>query len=118
VVVAVHAGIRDNYIGKQTSSVENFVRYGDVSGFEPDGRPIRRDWTEGRRSNILIVWGHDPRPHPERKNNTLNIDQGCVFGGHLTAYRYPEDELISVAAKENYSGLSETPLTRYEASRQ
>lgn len=63
----------------------------------------------------MIVWGHDPRPEPERQNGTLNIDQGCVFGGKLTAYRYPEDELVSVPAKENYSGLSDTPLTRYTA---
>jgi len=115
-VVAVHAGIRDSDIGKDTTSVQNFVRYGDVGGTAPDGRPIRRDWTEGRKSDVIIVWGHDPRPEPERRNNAINIDQGCVFGGHLTAYRYPEDELVSVAAKENYSGLSDTPLTRYMES--
>lgn len=35
-------------------------------------------------------------------NNTLNIDTGCVFGGKLTAYRYPEAELVSVPALETY----------------
>lgn len=114
--VAVHAGIRDDYIGKETPSIQSFCRYGDVAGTAADGRPIRRDWAaERNRTEPLIVWGHDPRPQPERKNGTLNIDQGCVFGGLLTAYRFPEDEIVSVPARENYSGLEETPLTRYRA---
>ncbi|MBO8164627.1 MAG: metallophosphoesterase [Brevibacillus sp.] len=111
--VAVHAGIRDEYIGKDSPAVHNFCRYGDVAGIAADGRPIRRDWTTAKKSPLTIVWGHDPRPQPERKNGAINIDQGCVFGGSLTAYRFPEDELVSVPAKENYSGETDTPLTRY-----
>jgi hypothetical protein len=112
--VAVHAGIRDDYIGMESPSVQTFCRYGDVAGTGADGRPIRRDWAAERKAtHPLIVWGHDPRPQPEQKNGTLNIDQGCVFGGMLTAYRFPEDDLMSVPARENYSGLSDTPLTRY-----
>ncbi|MFY0545143.1 metallophosphoesterase [Brevibacillus sp. H7] len=113
-VVAVHAGIRDDYIGKDSPAVQSFCRYGDVAGTADDGRPIRRDWASERKTeHPLIVWGHDPRPEPERRHGTLNIDQGCVFGGKLTAYRFPEDELVSVPAKENYSGLEDTPLTRF-----
>jgi len=111
--VAVHAGIRDDYIGRESPAIQSFCRYGDVAGTAADGRPIRRDWAAERtRNHPLIVWGHDPRPEPEWKCGTLNIDQGCVFGGKLTAYRFPEDELVSVPAKENYSGLEVTPLTR------
>ncbi|MGD8191995.1 metallophosphoesterase [Brevibacillus ginsengisoli] len=111
--VAVHAGIRDEYIGKDSPSIQTFCRYGDVAGTGADGRPIRRDWTLGKQSSTIIVWGHDPRPEPERKQGAINIDQGCVFGGNLTSYRFPEDELVSVAAKENYSRLEDTPLTRF-----
>ncbi|GAA4722736.1 metallophosphoesterase [Brevibacillus fulvus] len=112
-VVAVHAGIRDDYIGKDSPAIRNFCRYGDVAGMGPDGRPIRKEWASERtKQTPLIVWGHDPRPQPERKNGSINIDQGCVFGGQLTAYRYPEDECIGVKAEMNYSGLEETPLTR------
>ncbi|WP_400164743.1 metallophosphoesterase [Brevibacillus sp. TJ4] len=116
VAVAVHAGILDDYIGVDAPVVHTFCRYGNVAGVGPDGRPIRLDWAQERKvSRPLIVWGHDPRPQPERKNGTVNIDQGCVFGGMLTAYRFPEDELISVPAQSNYSGLHDTPLTRYMA---
>src|SRR5439155_1870363 len=33
---------------------------------------------------------------------TINIDTGCVFGGKLTALRYPEKELVSVPARQTY----------------
>ena len=35
--------------------------------------------------------------------STINIDTGCVFGGSLTALRYPEKELVSVAARAVYA---------------
>ncbi|MET3292050.1 UNVERIFIED_CONTAM: hypothetical protein ABID98_004620 [Brevibacillus sp. OAP136] len=113
VAVAVHAGIRDDYIGRESSAVQTYCRYGDIAGVAADGRPIRKEWANERKSQrCLIVWGHDPRLEPEWKNNTLNIDQGCVFGGKLTAYRFPDNELVSVKAAENYSGQTDTPLTR------
>ncbi|WP_035102280.1 metallophosphoesterase [Aneurinibacillus terranovensis] len=110
VAVAAHAGIRDNYIGKDSKRIRDFCRYGDTDGFDETGRPIRKDWTVYHRSDKIIIWGHDPKPEPLVKNNTVNIDQGAVFGGYLSAYRFPEKEFVSVKAKENYSGLAETPL--------
>ena len=49
-----------------------------------------------------MVYGHTPVPEPEWFNRTINIDTGCVFGGSLTALRYPEKEIVSVKAKEIY----------------
>ena len=42
----------------------------------------------------MVVYGHTPVPEPEWLNRTINIDTGCVFGGRLTALRYPERELV------------------------
>jgi len=50
----------------------------------------------------MVIYGHTPVPEPEWLNHTLNIDTGCVFGGKLTALRYPEKALVSVAAARTY----------------
>lgn len=103
VVVATHGGIKDHYIGKESKRIRDFCRYGDTDGFDEEGRPIRKDWFNHHQSPELIVWGHDPKPEAEIINNTVNIDQGVVFGGKLTAFRYPEKEAISVPAKQKYA---------------
>ena len=41
-------------------------------------------------------------PEPLWLNGTVNIDTGGVFGGRLTALRYPERETVSVPAKATY----------------
>ena len=50
----------------------------------------------------MVVYGHTPVMESEWFNNTINIDTGCVFGGKLTALRYPERELVSVSAAQVY----------------
>ena len=50
----------------------------------------------------MVVYGHTPVPEAVWVNGTINIDTGCVFGGSLTALRYPERELVSVPARETY----------------
>ena len=37
------------------------------------------------------------------RNNTIDLDTGCVFGGKLTALRWPERELVSVKAARVYA---------------
>ncbi|MFJ5716939.1 polynucleotide kinase-phosphatase [Neobacillus sp. NPDC093127] len=115
--VAVHAGIKDYYIGKQSPRISDFCRYGDSDGLDENGKPIRKDWTLAHKSNALILWGHDPKPQPLLVNNTLNIDQGVVFGGSLTAYRFPERQFISVKAKVDYANVADNPLKEWERKR-
>ncbi len=111
--VAVHAGIRDSDIGLDKPAIREFTRYGDVAGMAENGKPIRRDWTLHHKNELLIFWGHDPKPEPKLINNTINLDQGCVFGGRLTFFRYPEQEIIQIDAKENYSGETDHAITKY-----
>jgi polynucleotide kinase-phosphatase len=117
VAVAVHAGIKDHYIGKQSPRISDFCRYGDTDGIDDNGKPIRKDWSIAHQSSELILWGHDPRQQPLLVNNTLNIDQGVVFGGSLTAYRFPERKFVSVKAKEDYANVSDNPLKVWESKR-
>lgn len=109
-VVAVHAGIRDNYIGKDSKRIRDFCRYGDTDGVDEKGKPIRKDWFLQHKTSELILWGHDPKREPLIVNNTINLDQGVVFGGRLTAYRYPEKEFVFAHAKGDYSGMPDNPI--------
>ncbi|MDM5234548.1 polynucleotide kinase-phosphatase [Lysinibacillus pakistanensis] len=115
--VVTHAGIRDRYIGKQSSRISDFCRYGDVQELNISGKPIRNDWFTEHQTSQLIIWGHDPKINPLKQNHTLNIDQGVVFGGQLTAFRYPEQTIISVNAYKNYAGTQNNPLLEAKAKR-
>lgn len=117
VAVAVHAGIKDHYIGKQSPRISDFCRYGDSDGLDENGKPVRKDWSIAHQSSELILWGHDPRTQPLLVNNTLNIDQGVVFGGNLTAYCFPERKFVSVKAKADYANVSDNPLKVLESKR-
>ncbi|MFD3447355.1 bis(5'-nucleosyl)-tetraphosphatase PrpE [Microbacteriaceae bacterium 4G12] len=96
-LIVCHAGIRQDYIGKENKQVEKFVLYGDITGEKhPDGSPVRRDWAQYYTGEAWIVYGHTPVTKPRFVNHTVNIDTGAVFGGKLTALRYPEMETVSV----------------------
>lgn len=102
-LVVAHAGLKEEMQGKVSDRIQAFALYGETTG-EKDvyGLPIRKNWAVRYHGEALVVYGHTPVPHPEWLNNTLNIDTGCVFGGMLTALRYPECELVSVPAKSVY----------------
>ncbi|MGP4082440.1 bis(5'-nucleosyl)-tetraphosphatase PrpE [Pseudalkalibacillus sp. R45] len=102
-LIVAHAGIREDYIGQTHKRVKTFVLYGDITGEKHEnGMPVRRDWAQNYQGERIIVYGHTPVPEPRRIGNTINIDTGCVFGGALTAYRYPEDQTISVPSTMPY----------------
>ncbi|MGR3763562.1 bis(5'-nucleosyl)-tetraphosphatase PrpE [Rossellomorea sp. NS-SX7] len=96
-LIIAHAGIKEEYIGKKNKRVKTFVLYGDITGeVNEDGTPVRRDWAKDYKGDAWIIYGHTPVLEPRMMNKTVNIDTGAVFGGKLTAFRYPELELISV----------------------
>lgn len=102
-VVVAHAGIREDMIGQKGKKVKTFVLYGDITGKKhPDGTPVRRDWAKHYKGKRLIVYGHTPVHEPRKINNTINIDTGCVFGGALTAFHYPEETFTSVKSSLPY----------------
>jgi protein phosphatase len=98
-LVVAHAGLKEAYHGRASARVRSFALYGDTTG-ETDafGLPVRYPWADEYRGRATVLYGHTPVPAPEWVNNTLCLDTGCVFGGRLTALRYPERELVSVPA--------------------
>jgi len=102
-LVVAHAGLKEAYHGRSSGRVRAFALYGDTTG-ETDqfGLPVRYPWAEEYRGQAAVVYGHTPTPAAEWINNTICVDTGVVFGGQLTALRYPERELVQVAALEQY----------------
>ena len=102
-LAVAHAGIREEYLLRASRRIREFCLYGDVDGERDEwGLPVRRDWAEHHRGNTLVVYGHTAVREARFYNNTICIDTGCVFGGSLTALRYPERELVSVPAHRTY----------------
>ncbi|MDR7000785.1 bis(5'-nucleosyl)-tetraphosphatase PrpE [Neobacillus niacini] len=102
-LIVAHAGIKKDMIGQFGSKVKTFVLYGDITGEKhPDGSPVRRDWAKTYHGDACIVYGHTPVKEPRMINHTYNIDTGAVFGGKLTALRYPEMEIVSVESTMPY----------------
>jgi len=103
-LVVAHAGLREEMHGRGSGAVREFCLYGETTGETDEfGLPVRYNWAAEYRGNASVVYGHTPVPEPEWLNNTVNIDTGAVFGGKLTALRYPERELVSVPAAREYS---------------
>ena len=114
-LVVAHAGLKENMHGRSSGAVREFCLYGDTTGEIDDfGLPVRLNWAADYKGRAMVVYGHTPVPKAQWLNNTIDIDTGCVFGGSLTALRYPERELVEIKASEVYCEPSK-PLIDMEA---
>ena len=102
-LVVAHAGLKESLQGRGSGKVRDFALYGETTGETDEfGLPVRYNWAAEYRGRAIVVYGHTPVPEPEWLNGTICIDTGCVFGGKLTALRYPEKEFVSVPALRTY----------------
>ena len=115
-LVVAHAGLKEELQGRGSGTVRDFALYGETTGETDEfGLPVRYNWAAEYRGKAVVVYGHTPVPEPEWVNGTINIDTGCVFGGRLTALRWPERELVSVAARRTYAEPARPFLPEPEA---
>ena len=102
-LVVAHAGMKAEFQGRASGRIRDFALYGETTGeIDEFGLPVRYNWAAEYRGQAAVVYGHTPVPETEWLNNTVDIDTGCVFGGKLTALRYPEREFVSVPAAMIY----------------
>lgn len=102
-LVVAHAGMKEEMQGRGSGAVRSFALFGETTGETDEfGLPVRYNWAADYRGRAMVVYGHTPVAEPQWLNRTINLDTGCVFGGKLTALRYPENELISVPARRTY----------------
>jgi polynucleotide kinase-phosphatase len=100
-LVVAHAGLKEAYHGRASGRVRSFALYGDTTGETDEfGLQVRYPWANDYRGRAMVLYGHTPTPEPEWVNNTMCLDTGCAFGGHLTALRYPEKEVVQVPAEQ------------------
>ncbi len=103
-LVVAHAGLEERLHGRHSKSVRALCLYGPTTGGQDAyGLPVRLDWAAGYCGKAVVVYGHTPVQEPFWRNNTINIDTGCVYGGRLTALSYPEQRVTSVPAFEQYA---------------
>lgn len=100
-LVVAHAGLKEEYQGRSSGRVRSFCLYGETTGETDEyGLPVRYPWADDYRGAATVVYGHTPVPDAVWVNNTMCLDTGVVFGGELTALRWPTRELVSVPAEE------------------
>ena len=106
-LVVAHAGLPERYHGRSSGRVRDLALYGDTDGETDEfGLPVRYPWAEEYRGEAAVVYGHTPVPEAVWVNNTICVDTGAVFGGELTALRWPERDLVSVpAVAEHYEPI-------------
>jgi protein phosphatase len=107
-LVITHGAIIDDMIGHWNDEIARLCMYGDVIGYTTHGKPIRRNWAAQRElpdnvSAPYIVYGHTVVERAEWVNRALDLDTGCVYGGQLSALRYPEMEIVQVPARRTYA---------------
>lgn len=103
-LVIAHAGLIEKYQGRASKRVRAFALYGQVSGEKDEyGLPVRYPWARDYRGEAAVLYGHTPLTEVAWINNTACLDTGCVFGGQLSAMRYPEREVVAVDALQVWS---------------
>ena len=114
-LVVSHAGLKEKYHGRSSGRVREFCLFGETTGETDEyGLPVRFPWANEYRGKAFVVYGHIPNIEAQLINNTACIDTGCVFGGKLTALRYPEKEIVQVNAKKEYYASIKPFKTRTE----
>jgi protein phosphatase len=102
-LVVAHAGMKEEMQGRGSGAIRSFALFGETTGETDEfGLQVRYNWAADYRGKASVVYGHTPIAEPQWLNRTINIDTGCVFGGKLTALRYPEKEFVSVPARRVY----------------
>ena len=102
-LIVAHAGLKESLQKENGSRAKEFAIQGELTNeVDANGKRLRYKWAVDYRGEAVVVYGHTPVREPTWLNRTINIDTGCVYGGKLTALRYPEMTLVSVNAARTY----------------
>ena len=103
-LVVAHAGLPQGLHGRDSRRVRDRALFGETTGvLDADGLPLRVDWAARYIGRALVAYGHTPVLEPRWRNETVDVDTGCVFGGALTALRWTERTVVSEPARRAYA---------------
>ncbi len=60
-------------------------------------------WHDHYHNKKLVIYGHWASQGLLQKENSLCLDSGCVYGGHLSAFVLPEKKITQVKAHKIYT---------------
>ena len=93
-VLVVHAGLKPG-LSLEHQSMEDLTQIREVGHYQ-------RPWYEFYTDTKPVVFGHWVRRKPLIRQNAIGLDTGCVYGGSLSAYLFPDQRVVSVPAKKVY----------------
>ncbi len=107
-VIMVHAGLHPHWQESQLTQLtpEQIdyavnVRYCDPAGnpppddWPPPGPPYR-PWDDFYKGTKRVIFGHWARRGLVVRRQSIGLDSGCVYGGHLSAWIAEEDRIVQV----------------------
>jgi len=99
-LAVAHAGLLAEHVGRDSETVRRFAVHGlTAPQVDRYGLPVRVHWARAYRGRAFLIYGHTAVREPESVGATVNIDTGCCYGGALTAFRWPEHEVVQVRAR-------------------
>lgn len=113
-LVVAHTGLPESLHGQESPAVRHLAAYGYAIGDAdpPADWSARHAWVKDYQGRAAVVYGHTPRSEAVWVGQTIDIDTGCVYGGALTALRWPEREIVQVRAARAYAGAGRRPVPR------
>lgn len=70
----------------------------EAGGIELEGQP----WYHHHRGHKMVIFGHWATNGLVHHGRMRGLDSGCVYGGRLSALVLPEDEIVSVPARQRW----------------
>jgi protein phosphatase len=102
-LVAAHAGLPGPLQGRASERVRKAALHGGLAPLPDTFEPTRPAWAMGYDGRAEVVYAHPAVPDPEWTGRTVNVDTGSVYGGRLTALRWPEREFVDVRARSSHA---------------
>lgn len=113
-LVLTHGAVRPVTLGVAAAAgrddeVSGLCMSGETDGqLDSKGRPVRTFswvdlWAGGER---VVCFGHNvcgDLPRLYGRGRVVALDTGCVFGGTLTPFRFPEQDFVPVQATRRHS---------------